>query len=223
MSQPRPAKRRKEYDEPLVEDVPWRMLSIRLCRAVSETLGLACPVFLKVENVEFITFNASKCSFLYFLCSLLFSVPQKDMTLYNSQMDCRLNDDDTSWEVCESGDDIRHGQYLLVFENGTGQLFVIHSTKFVVPSLERVPVNKRRPGKAKNMPDADDDVFASPMPKPSTMDPPPSPSTPLTNRSPAPSTSSTSSSPRNDRNRDQQTRSAVIIRDDRCVVTIVAS
>jgi len=96
MSQPRPAKRRKEYDEPLIEDIPWRMLSIRLCQAVSETLGLSSLVFLKVENVDFITFNASKCSYLYFLCSLLFWVPQKDMTLYNSRLDRRLDDDDTS-------------------------------------------------------------------------------------------------------------------------------
>ena len=173
LSQPRPAKRRKEYDEPLVGDILWRMLSIRLCQAVSETLGLASPVFLKVENVDFITFNASKCSYLYFLCSLLFSVSQRDMTLYNSQMDHRLDDDDTSWEVCESRDDIRHGQYLVVFENGTGQLSVIHSTNFVVPSLEPVTVNKRRPGKAKNVPDADDNILASPTPKPSTMGPPP--------------------------------------------------
>ena len=146
MSVQRPPKRRKYDEDPpiLPGEGPWTSLSIRLCKTVQEQFGLDSPVFMKVDEVEYITFNCRQCYYLYYLSSILFGVSAKNMTVYHSQLLEYLPDNDPRWEACEFKDEIEAGQFLVVFENDAGQISLLYFTNLQSLSSKNSKSRKSR-------------------------------------------------------------------------------
>src|SRR5437762_10670677 len=100
-----PAKRRKKASntEVLREDIFTSRpeLTIRLTQQTAQTLGLKDVYFLILEKFEYISFNSSSSSYLYYLCSSIFEVLPSKINLLHSKDGRRLADDSNEWTVVE--------------------------------------------------------------------------------------------------------------------------
>jgi len=106
--------------------------------------GLDSPVFMKVDEVEYITFNCHQCYYLYYLSSIHFGVSAKSMTVYHSRLMEYLPDNDPRWEACEFKDEIKAGQFLVVFENNAGQISLLYFTNLQSLSSKNSKSRKAR-------------------------------------------------------------------------------
>jgi len=228
MSEGRPSKRRKEA----LEHEAWlardKTVFLRLLASDQVQFELDSPIFMRFEDVDYLKFNSRFASYLYYICACLFEVMEEDMTLYFSEKQGALKDDDDGWEPVESKDVIQVGEYLVVFESRASTFFLPDISDHLVPNLDLYTVKPKKTVAA-----ATEERIA-PSPSPSfatrqiTMTPPPVPPKSLsssTGSSPKSVTSNKSSvttgSKRTDR--DPRTRQAVVSRDMSCVVTNVAN
>jgi len=230
MSEGRPSKRLKGQRGHLA----WRLardktVFLRLLASDQVKFELDNPIFMRFEDVDYLTFNSPSASYLYYICACLFEVMEEDITLYFSEKREALKDDDDGWEPVEWEDNIQVGEYLVVFESGASRSFLPDISDHLVPNLDLYKVKPRKMVAAATeehiTPSSSSSSFATHQ---ITMMPPPvppksrssstggSPKSIKSNKS-----SATTDSKRTDR--DPRTRQAVVTRDVSCVVTNVSN
>jgi hypothetical protein len=227
MSEDRPPKRRKQ--ELRVEAPPEqsKQVFLRLIASQAQQFELESTVFMRFDDLEYLRFNSRNASYLYFISSTLFEVPEQEITLYFTPKHSSLRDDDEGWEAVESDDQISVGEYLVVFESGSSISPVHHNSNLLGPNLDLQKVKPKRTNTTSIPKDPTPHTTPMPVPHQNTMLPPPSPLKQLASSmqsSPASikSNKSTASTESKRAERDPRTRLAVLARDTACVVTGVA-
>jgi len=228
MSAGRPSKRLKEAVEHEACIAKEKRVLLRLLASDQVKFELDSPIFMRFENIDYLTFNSPFASYLYYICACLFQVMAYDMTLYFSEKQGALKDDDDGWEPVQGKDVIQVGEYLVVFESCASTFFLSDISDHLVPNLDLCPVKpKKTVGAA-----TEEHITPSPS-SPSfathqiTMMPPPVPPNFLlsSTRSSPQSVKSNKSSGTTGSNRTRvsRMRQAVVTRDFTCVVTDVAN
>jgi len=145
MSEGRPSKRLKGQRGHLA----WRLardktVFLRLLASDQVKFELDNPIFMRFEDVDYLTFNSPSASYLYYICACLFEVMEEDITLYFSEKREALKDDDDGWEPVEWEDNIQVGEYLVVFESGASRSFLPDISDHLVPNLDLYKVKPRK-------------------------------------------------------------------------------
>src|SRR5436305_8930140 len=97
---PRPKKKRKKDIDEDIPVEPDPKISICLTDDDATKLGLQDTNFLAV-NLEYVTWNADKSSYLYLICAIIFEVSSRHLTLLKSPVrECPPEDSDI-WQPVE--------------------------------------------------------------------------------------------------------------------------
>ena len=192
---------------------------VRLLDEDTRNLGLSHPIIMEFHRLDYLTFNSSTVSYLYFICAAIFDIDNEKVTLTHSPTvkavksvdeDDDDDDDDTrmTWLVAEDEDRILKGTYCIIFDTDAGKFNFILSLIVLEPNLDLFKVKK----KAKNSEAAEE--TSTPV-KPSTM--PPREKTPV-QRTPVKQTASPAIPPSPGRSSESIKRH-LIDRDGGCIVT----
>ena len=144
MSEGRPSKRRKGK----LGYVAWpernKTVFLRLLASDQVKFELDSPIFMQFGDIDYLKFNSRFASYLYYICACLFEVVEEDMTLYFSEKQRALKDDDDDWEPVEWEDVIQVGEYLVVFESGASMFLLPDISDHLVPNLDLHIVKPRK-------------------------------------------------------------------------------
>ena len=109
-------------------------LTIRLTKQTTQTLGLKDVSFLILEKFDYISFNSSSSSYLYYLCSSIFDVMSSKINLLHSKDGRCLADDSDEWTIVEITDELISGDYLLIIDEDAGTLPILILRSFMFTS-----------------------------------------------------------------------------------------
>jgi hypothetical protein len=112
-----PPKKRKKDIEPGCIFYPDLTITVRVADA--EKFELRNPTFLTLDNLEYITFNSDKSSYLYSICAVLFDVTTEQLKILKSSVGVVLPENSEKWQVVAGEDPITKGNYLLTFEESS--------------------------------------------------------------------------------------------------------